>query len=191
MGQLRTINPTMSFKLITENHWSSRITLLSNIITSWLSLTLSHRWCSLTSLLFLPLWPSLSCIGWMANVEDEIFLRGPKSTLWLEAFFQCPPLLILEWETFAKWGEACSLCCVMDRDLLGIHLIHCICRFRYHSCQYVRDIDNYFKLVRSTHRHSWPTIQLLQFRYSLFKLSTESFFAQLDQITLYHATHEL
>ena len=26
----------------------------------------------------------------MAKVEHEIFLRGPKSTLWLEAFFQYP-----------------------------------------------------------------------------------------------------
>ena len=26
----------------------------------------------------------------MANGKDEIFLRGPKSTLWLEIFFQCP-----------------------------------------------------------------------------------------------------
>ena len=25
----------------------------------------------------------------MANVKDKIFLRGPKSTLWLETFFQC------------------------------------------------------------------------------------------------------
>ena len=27
----------------------------------------------------------------VANVKNEIFLRGPKSTLWLETFFQCPP----------------------------------------------------------------------------------------------------
>ena len=26
----------------------------------------------------------------MADVNDKIFLQGPKSTLWLEAFFQCP-----------------------------------------------------------------------------------------------------
>ena len=25
----------------------------------------------------------------MAEVDDEIFLQGPKGTLWLEAFFQC------------------------------------------------------------------------------------------------------
>ena len=53
---------------------------------------LSDRWRSLalSSPLLLALWLSLSCIGWMVNVEDKIFLRGPRSTLWLEAFSQCP-----------------------------------------------------------------------------------------------------
>ena len=41
--------------------------------------------------LFWALCLSLSYIGRMANVKDEIFfLRAPKNTLWSETFFQCP-----------------------------------------------------------------------------------------------------
>jgi hypothetical protein len=49
-----------------------------------------HRWRSFSLSLFLALWLFLSCIGWMADVNDEIFPQGPKNTLWLETFFRCP-----------------------------------------------------------------------------------------------------
>ena len=57
--------------------------------TQWLS---PCRWRCLSFKLhsFLELLPSSSCIGWMADVGDYIFLRGLKSSLSLGTFFQCP-----------------------------------------------------------------------------------------------------
>ena len=71
-----------------HNQATLRLGIIWLIIILTLSSTLSHRWCSLCSALFLALWLSLSRIGWLG--ADEIFLRDPKSTLWLETFFQCP-----------------------------------------------------------------------------------------------------
>ena len=75
--RLQTIYHTDSY---VPNTIPSQVTLRLGII--WLiiiltlSSTLSHRWRSLCSALFLALWLSLSCIGWLG--ADEIFLRGPK-----------------------------------------------------------------------------------------------------------------
>ena len=118
----------------------------------------SQRWHSLTGSLFLPLWLSSLCIGWMANVEDEIFLQVQKSTLWLETFFRCPAHLN---GRRLRSGEKNT---VRDGSRLRFspqNSSFALRRFRYYSCQRFRDIDDYFKLVRSRYRPSRPTIQYL------------------------------
>ena len=131
-----------------------------------LSSTLSHRWRSLSSPLFLALWLSLSCIGWMANVNDEIFLRGPKSTLWSETFFQCPAhsngrRLRSGDKNTVRSGSRLWFSAQYSSSALR--------RFRYYSCQRFRDIDGYLKLLQSRHRPSRPTIQHLLQQVSRFK----------------------
>ena len=97
------------------------------------------------------------CIGSMPNVKDEIFLRGPKSTLWLETFFQCPAhsngrrLRDGDRNTVRNGSRLSS----------AQYSSNALRRFRYYSCQRFRDIDDYLKLVRSRHRPSWPKIQYL------------------------------
>ena len=118
----------------------------------------SHRWRSLSSPLFLALWLSLSCIGWIANVKDEIFLRGLKSTLWLEAFFQCPAhsngRLLRSGDKNTVRDGSWSWSSVQ-------YPFNALRRFRYHSCQRFRDIDGYLKLIRSRRWPSRPKIQYL------------------------------
>ena len=130
-------------------------------LSSWrrtLSSTFFHRWRSLSSSLFLALWLSLSCIGQMANVKEEIFLLGPKSTLWLETFFQCRA------HSNGKHLRSGDENIVRDRSRLwssAQYPSNALCRFWYYFPQRVRDINDYFKLVRSRHRPSRPKIQYL------------------------------
>ena len=130
---------------------------------------LSHRWYSFSSPLFSVLWlsQSLLCIGWMANVNDAIFLRGPKSILWSETFFQC--------RTHSngrrlRSGDKNTVC---DGSLRlrssPQYSSNALRRFRYYSCQRIRNFDDYFKLVRSRHRPSRPKIQYLLQQVSRFK----------------------
>ena len=126
-----------------------------------LSSTLSHRWPwrSLSSPLVLALWLSSSCIGWMANVKDEIFLRGLESTLWLEAFFQCPAhsngrhMRSGEKSTVRHTGSRLWSSVQYSSDAFR--------RFRYYSCQRFRNIDICLKLLQSHQRPSRPKIQYL------------------------------
>ena len=136
-------------------------------MTQSASSTLSHRWRSLSSLLSSVLWLSLSCIGWMAKVEHEIFLRGPKSTLWLEAFFQYPAHSN---GRRMRSGEKNTV-----RDASGSRLwsyahysSNTLRRFRYYPCQRFGDIDNYLKLVQSCQRPSRTKIQCLLQQVSTF-----------------------
>ena len=131
----------------------------------------TYRWRSLTGSfpLFLALWQSLSCIGWIAYVKDEIFLRGPESTLWLEAFFQCPAHS--NGRHMGSGGKN------IVRDASGSRLwssaqysSDALRRFRYCSCQLFREIDNGLKLVQSRHWPSRPEIQ-----YLLQQVSTSRF----------------
>ena len=124
--------------------------------------TPSHRCRSLSLPLLLALWLSLSCIGWI--VKDEIFLRGPKSTLLLEAFFQCPAksngrrLRSGDKNTVRNgsrpWSSVPS---------------NALRRFRYYSCQRFTDIDDYLKLVQSCLRPTRSKIQDLLQQVSRFK----------------------
>ena len=108
----------------------------------------------------------MSCIGWMLNVKDESFLQGPKSTLWLDAFFQCPPhsngrrLRSGDKNTVRNgsrfWSSA----------QYSSNALH---RIRYYSCQRFRDIDYYLKLVQSRNRPSRPKIQYLLQQVSSFE----------------------
>ena len=124
-----------------------------------LSSTLSHRWPSISLPLFSAPWLSSLCIGWMANVvKDEIFLRGPKSILWLEAFFQCPAhsngrRLRSGDKNSVRYGSRLWSAAPYPTNVLR--------RFRYNLCQRFRDFDDYLKFVRSRHRPSRPKIQYL------------------------------
>ena len=150
--------------------WYCDISSLWRISTSsWRRET--YRWRSLTGSfpLFLALWQSLSRIGWIAYVKDEIFLRGPGSTLWLEAFFQCPAHsngrhmgsgeknIVRDASGSRLWSSAQSR---YPSDALR--------RFRYCSCQLFREIDDGLKLVQSRHWPSRPEIQYLLQQVSRF-----------------------
>ena len=119
-----------------------------------LSSTLSYRWRSLalSSPFFSAPWLSLSCIGWMANVVKDVFLLVPKSTLWLETFFQC---LAHSNGRLMPNGDKIT---VRDRSRLWSPASNFLCRFRYYSCERFRDIYDYLKFVRSRHRPSRPKI---------------------------------
>ena len=126
------------------------------------SSTLFHRWRSLSSpsSLFFALWLPLPCIGsgWMANVKDEIFLRGLESTLWLETFFQCPA------HSNGRHFRSGDENIVCDRLRLwssALYSFKALCRFRYYSRQRIRDVICYLKLVRSRDLPSRSKIQYL------------------------------
>ena len=132
-----------------------------------LNSTYSYRWRSLSSpsTFFLAFWLSLSCIGWMANLNDEIFLRGPKNTLWLETYFHCPAHLN---GRRLRSGDKNT---VRDNSRLwssAQYSFHFLCRFRYYSRQRFRDIDNYLKFLPSRQRPSRPKIQYLLKQVSRF-----------------------
>ena len=115
----------------------------------------------------------------MANVKDEIFLRGPKSTLWLEVFFQCPAHLN---GRHLRNGDKNS---VRDGSRLwssAQYSSNTLRRFRYYSCQRFRDINDYLKLVRSRDRPSWPKIQHLLQQVNRFKYPFKYFRNPLIQL---------
>ena len=87
----------------------------------------------------------------------------------------------LEWETFAKWGQEYSPWWIETDFQYLQYSSNDLCRFRYSSCQRIRDIGNYLKLVQRRHRPSRPKIQYLlqQARVSTL-FSGDSSFLQLD-----------
>ena len=94
----------------------------------------------------------------MANAEDEIFLPGPKSTLLLEIFFQCPP------HSNGRRLRSGDKNTVRDGSKLWSSAQYspdALCRFRYYSCERFRDIDSCLKLVQSRHWPSRPKVQYL------------------------------
>ena len=117
----------------------------------------------------------------MANVKDEIFLRGPKSILWLEAFFQCPTHSN---GRHLRNGDKNTVCDGLR--LWSSSPSNALRRFRYYSCQRFRDVDDYLELVQGRHRPSWPKIQYLLQQVSRFeypfprRIHRNSFLLQLD-----------
>jgi hypothetical protein len=113
-----------------------------------------HRWRFLSLPWFLELSLSLSSIGWLANVKDGIFLRGPKSCLLLETFFLCPGhlngrrLQSGDENIVRGWSSA-------------QYSSNIFRRYRYYSRQCLGHINCHFKLVQSRHRPPWWKIQYL------------------------------
>ena len=139
--------------------------------------TFSHKWHSLCSTLFLSPWLSLWFIGCtMANVKDEIFLPGQKSTLSLETFFQCPAHSN---GRRLRSGDKNTVCNGMRLWSSAQYSFSALHRFRYYSCQRFRDIDGYHKLVRSRHLPSRPKIQYLLQQVSRFKYAFPGEFMEI------------
>ena len=163
---LSNVHPSDHISYLPNTSIPSQVILRLGIIW-WIiilmpSSTLSHRWRSLCSALFLALWLSLSCIEWLG--ADEIFLRGPKSTLWLETFFQCPA------HSNGRRLRSGDKNTVRDRSKLWSSApSNASRRLRYYSCQCFGNIDYYLKLVQSRHRPSRPTIQYLLQQASRFE----------------------
>ena len=116
----------------------------------------------------------------MANIKSETFLRGPKYTHLLEAFFQCPA------HSNGRRMQSGGKSTVRDAGLILRSVFNALRRFRYYSFQRFRYIDICLKLLQSRHRPSRPKIQYLLQQVSRFKnpssrrIYRDSPFLQLD-----------
>ena len=129
----------------------------------------SCRWCSISLSWFLALLLSWSCIGWTANVKDGIFLRGPKSSLLLETFFQCPP------HSNGRHLQSGDKNTVCDWFSAQYWLSNVLRRFWYYSHKRFRHIYDYFKLIQSRYRPPWQKIQYLLQQVGSSTLSADEF----------------
>ena len=81
-----------------------------------------------------------------------------------------------------RMGDVCEvgtrIQSVMDHDSDPPLSSNVLFRFRYHSCQRLRDIDGYLKLVQSRHRPSRPKIHYLLQQLSRFKYPFPGEFAE-------------